>query len=157
MPRKAANRHAGIQQVLRGHGSQATEVFRLQNLELSLQEIATIGGFFGGGVAIARWSALQDVQNVHLVAPQRAGFDDLVQQLAGATDERFALLVFIGPGGFAEEHESRRRVSHAKYSLRAGGGQFVATLALSDLGSEHVQGLQPLLASHGMWFSLSFR
>jgi hypothetical protein len=134
----------GIEQVLGGHGAEAADKFWLNDRQLPLEEIATVGGFRGGWIPITGRTALQDVENVHILAPQRAGFDDLVEQLTGAADKRFALPVFIRARGLAQEHEPGQRIPHAKYRLRTGGSQFATLLTRGDFSAHTSQRGCPL-------------
>jgi hypothetical protein len=52
--------------------------------------------------------------------------------LARAADERFALAVFVGTGGFAEEAELGVGIADAEDGLRAGAGQLAAAGAGGD-------------------------
>ena len=83
------------------------------------RKLAAIGRLVGQGSAIARRAALEHVQNVHVRARERAGLDDLGQQLSGPADERLALAVFVGARRLAQKAEPRVRVAHAKHGLRA--------------------------------------
>jgi hypothetical protein len=65
--------------------------------------------------------------------------------LSGPADERFALPVFIGARGFAEEEEPRLRVTHTEHRLRTVGYQIRALLAGSHFISQQAEGLGPLL------------
>jgi hypothetical protein len=43
--------------------------------------------------------------------------DDFGQQLARLSNERFALLVFICSGGFADKHKLRVDAAYAEYNI----------------------------------------
>ena len=66
------------------------------------------------GNPILRRSAFDDVRDVDLIAAQAHGVDHVVEQLAGAADERQALRVLIGARTFADEHQPRVRVAVAE-------------------------------------------
>ena len=69
--------------------------------------------------AISRRPAFHDVRNVNVFAANAHGFDHVVEQLAGATDEGFALDVFVGAGAFADEHQVGAWVAYAEDDLLA--------------------------------------
>ena len=71
------------------------------------------------GRAVARRAALDDVGDVNVGPLQAHRLDHLVQQLPGAADEGFALLVFVGAGAFADEHQLSARVADAEHDLLA--------------------------------------
>ena len=71
------------------------------------------------GIAIARRAALDDVGDVHVLARQADRLDDLGQQLAGAADERLALLVLVRARRLADEHQVGVRVADAEHDLLA--------------------------------------
>ena len=73
--------------------------------------------FVGLGIAVLRRPALDDVRDVDVVARQLDRLDDLRQQLAGAADKRHALLVFVGAGRLADEHQVGRWVADAEDDL----------------------------------------
>jgi len=119
-------------QRLGSHGTQATDEFGLNDLQLPFEKFATIRDLVGRRSPIAGWSALQGVQNVDLLAPQRAGFNDLIQQLPRRAHEGLTLAILIGSGRFAHEAQTRFRVSNAEHRLGAGRCQLGTLSACSD-------------------------
>src|SRR5262249_60159211 len=71
------------------------------------------------GIAVLRWTTLDDIENVDLLSPQADSSDDTVQELTGCADKWFPLHVLIVPWRFPDEHERCRRVTRAKHHLRA--------------------------------------
>ena len=63
----------------------------------------------------------------------------LVEQLAGPADEGQALLVLLGAGAFADEHQVGVGVAHAEHDLRATGGRQLALGAAGCLFREHLE------------------
>ena len=77
-----------FQQRLGGKCSQSTNCLRRNNLQLSFQVRLAYCNFRRQGIAIAGRTALEHVQDKHVFAAERAGGEDLVQQLAGGPHER---------------------------------------------------------------------
>ena len=75
--------------------------------------------FLRGRLAIAEClagrvgAALEDIRDKDLVPAQTHRLDDLREQLPRLADERFALLIFIGPGRLTDEHYRRMNVADA--------------------------------------------
>jgi len=67
-------------------------------------------------------------------------FDHLREQLTSAADERFALQIFIGAGGFTDEHQPRFVISMGVHNLRTTRTQ-TATCALADVAPDIFQSL----------------
>ena len=107
--------------------------------QLAVQESAAIGDFVGQGRAIARRAAFEHVEDVHVAARERAGLDDLGQQLSGPAHERLALPVFVGAGRLAQKAQPRLGIAHAEHRLSARGCQFVARAAGSHLLANHFE------------------
>src|SRR5205823_8859502 len=83
----------------------------------------------------ARWRvrpALEDVRYVNVLAGEVHRLENSRQQLSGASDERFALLVLVHTGCFADEHQIRVRISYAENCLRARAGEMRAFRANAD-------------------------
>ena len=104
--------------------AQAADELRPDDAQLGVEVLAAVGGFVGQGRAVVRRPALEDVEDVDVLALQRAGLDDLVEQLAGAAHERLALAVFVGPGASPKKHEPGLRIADAEDRLRSRAGQF---------------------------------
>src|SRR3569623_3596563 len=111
---------------------------------MSIQIAATVGQLVVLGIAVSRRLAFEGVQNVHVLATQRAGFDDLVQKLTGAADKRFALLVLVSARRLAEEAEPCIRIADAKHGLLSGGRQFTTTHTTRHFSSNDLQSRRPL-------------
>lgn len=72
-----------------------------------------------GGLAGRVGPAFQNVGDVNVRARKSGGLDDFREQLSGATDERFALFVFIRARRFADEHQLRVNAPDAEYNIFA--------------------------------------
>jgi hypothetical protein len=71
-------------------------------------------------------TTFQNVRYVDAVPGKTHGLDDPGEQLAGSPDERLSLGVFIGPWGFADEHQVGIRIADAENRLGAGTGEMRA-------------------------------
>src|SRR5258708_35758712 len=69
--------------------------------------------------AIARRTALDDVRDVNVLTPQPHRLDHVIEQLAGAADERFALRVFVRPWAFTHEHQFSAGIANPENNLLA--------------------------------------
>src|SRR2546430_17521361 len=85
---------------------------------------------FPGGPAFARFG------DVHVArgTPHPAG-DDVGEELPGSTDERLASPVLFFARAFADEQQSRVRITHTEDDLRATFGE-LAAVAIADLFAE---------------------
>ncbi len=54
-------------------------------------------------IPVVRRSTLQDVGDVDVITTKRDGLQNLVEELAGSSHERLTLLIFIRPGGLADD------------------------------------------------------
>src|SRR4030095_8753471 len=82
-----------------------------------------------------RWRvrpALQDICDINIFACERHLLENFRQQLSGASDEWFALLVLVHARRFANEHQIRVRIAHAKNGLRSRAGEMRAFRASAD-------------------------
>ena len=78
---------------------------RIEHLELALQIWRAGGNLVRLGVAVAGRPALDDVGDENLLAPPADLAQQLVEQVAGRTDERAALLVLVVAGSLADEDD----------------------------------------------------
>ena len=90
-------------------------------------------------IAISGRPALEHVQDVNVLALQPARFNDLVEQLPAAADERLAQSIFVGTGRFAQKAQPRFRVADAEHGLRSRARQLVATRAAGDFLLQYFQ------------------
>src|SRR5690606_13702114 len=100
-------------------------------------EIRTAGvDLVGLRIAVAGWPALDDIGNEHRArrigfAPRAADrLEHLVEQLAGAADERLAARIFVGTRPFADDHQRRMLVADAEYGVGARPAQFAGRAIL---------------------------
>ena len=89
-----------------------------------------------GGLAGSVGPALEDVGDIDRIAGQPHGLDDPREQLAGLADEGFALFIFVGARGFADEHEFGVDIADAEDHVFARGGQVRAFDAGHDLRTQ---------------------
>src|SRR5262245_4342208 len=118
----AAQARNGIerpQQRLRTELPQRYDYLGLDDVDLLEQERFARIDFVGLRIAISGRAALDHVRDVHIVARQTDGFDDLREQLPGPSDERNALHVFVRARRLADEHQIRLRVPDAEDDLTA--------------------------------------
>src|SRR5262245_6552279 len=138
LPAESGERRLAARQEQRGESPERAEDSRRDEADL-LHEVGPAGGdLLRERVAIPGRAALEDVRDVHLVARQADGGEDLGQELAGSADERDALQVFLAPGGLADEHEGGGRAARAEDEARARAAQR-ALHALLDLVMEGVE------------------
>jgi len=92
------------QQIFRRGSAQRHHNFGPDDRDLA-HEIRRAGfALLALGRAVVRRTAFHDVSDVDIFPAQTHSFDHVGEQLAGATDERLALRVFIGAGAFTHEH-----------------------------------------------------
>jgi hypothetical protein len=108
------------------------------------------------GVAVAGRAALQHVGDEDVLAGEADLFQQLVQQLAGAADERQALTVLFGPRRLADEHQAGIGVASPEDRLGAGLVQGAAGAVLHFL-EELDQLLSPLVGARAHGFSPAAR
>jgi hypothetical protein len=119
------------EQRLRGELSERHDHLWLDARDLRLEERRALRDLVRLGIAIAGRTALHDVGDVDLLAREAHGSDDLRQQLAGASDERLALFVFIGPRAFPDEHQRRLGIPYSENQVGSPSVQF-ASRAVAD-------------------------
>ncbi len=131
------------QERLRRELAQGHDHARLDERQLLEQERLARRHFIGLGIAIARRAALDHVGDVDLLAGHAHGLDDLGEQLAGAADERLALLVLVLARRLADEHQAGLRVADAEDHLPAAErGQLAARAARADVLAQRLQPLR---------------
>jgi hypothetical protein len=84
------------------------------------------------GVAILRRATFENVADVDILTFDINGFNDLCKKLAGASDERKTLLVFVVAGSFTHEYEVRVRVAGTENDMGPRRSEF-APLAIADV------------------------
>src|SRR5262245_10824242 len=113
------DRRLDLEQRLRGERPERDDDLRLDRVDLPEKKGLAGRDFVRLRIAVARRTALDHVRDVDVGAREADGLDDLRQQLAGAPDERLALLVFIGTRRLADEHELGARIADAEDDLLA--------------------------------------
>jgi hypothetical protein len=92
------------------------------------------------GGAIAWRTALDDVGNVNILAAQTHGLDHIGQQLAGASDERLTLLVFVCARGLADEHQISIGITDSEDDLLAALLVEAAAGAVANVFADQAEG-----------------
>src|SRR5207237_10109016 len=88
--------------------------------------------------AVLRRSTLHHVGDVHIFAAYPHSSDHVVEQLPGAADEGFALLIFIGAWSLADKHDFRSRIPYAENYVLASAAQAAAS-AIADVFADGAQ------------------
>ena len=135
-----ADGHRFVDQSARGRRAEADDQLGLDDGDLALEVGDAAGHLFGRGHAIARRAAFDDVADEDLLAGIAHGVDHLGEELAGAADECEALLVFVGAGAFADEHDLGLERALAGDDVLAGGGEG-AEFAGGDFGGDGCEGV----------------
>jgi len=105
------------QEVTKGHPPQRDHHLRLHQADLLL-EPRSVGPDLGCLRGPVPWRATgDDVGDEHALPLDPVGREELVQEPAGAADERRALAVFVRARGFAHEHQLRRSGTHTSHDL----------------------------------------
>jgi len=113
-----------FQQRLGGRGPQGDDDLRLDDPQLLKQRGRAGDDFLRLGRAVLRRTALQHVADVDLLTRDAHALgEDVGQQLAGASDEGSAGLVFLKAGGFTHENNLGVGVALAKNQHRPRGPQ----------------------------------
>ena len=145
------DRTCGSEQGVRRDGAQTADEFRLQKVQLPLEVAPAVGHFFRQRGTIVGRAAFEHVQDVHILSLPRAGFDDLVQELPGATNKRLALAIFIFSRRFAQEAQTRLQLADAEHSLGPLGRQFGAPRTMRHIVPKHIQGRDALGSQERRW------
>src|SRR5262245_6846039 len=128
------------EQRLRRGRSQSDDDLGRDRLDLPEEERRAGGDLVRLRVAIAGRPALDDVRDVDLLARIADRADHLVELLTGASDERLAARVLVGPGALADEHQSGVRIADAEDDVRA---------RLAELAPPAIPELLPHLLERG--------
>src|SRR5215216_3315020 len=70
-------------------------------------------------IPIARWATFYNIGDKHIRACHARLRKQLVEKLPGGTHKRTSLLILVGAGAFADEHDLGLSRSLPRYSLRA--------------------------------------
>ena len=134
-------------QLLRRVVAEARDHLRLDQLDLP-EEVRLAGLLLvRDRIAVARWSALDDVRDVDVGAVEPDPGEQLVEQLAGLADERDPLLVLVEARALADEHQVGVRAADSEHDLRAALGE-PAARAARDLARERFELGQLFSRSH---------
>src|SRR5262245_18853983 len=129
-----ADRFLRAQQRLRRDAAERQHDLRLDDGELVGQERRTCRELIGFGIPIARRPAQNCVGDEDVgLARQIHGGQHLREQLAGATDERQPLRVFVGARALADHDELLRRVAGAEDNVSSPLTQLALTAGLQRL------------------------
>ena len=117
---------------------------RLDQLDLAVQVVLAVLDLDRQRVAVAGGTALQNVRNEHLRARQPDLAQQLLEQLAGAPDERHPLLVLAGARRLADEHQVGVGVAGAEHDRLARRRELGAAHAALGLREHLLERLAPL-------------
>ena len=126
-------------QIFRRHRAQRDNDLGLDHGDLPHEKWRTGFTLVALRRAVARRTALDYVRDINIFAPQAHRFDHVVEQLAGAADERFALRIFVGARTFAHEHQLRPRIAHSKDDLFAPLFVQFATRAVAEVFADQLE------------------
>src|SRR5207244_8919905 len=76
--------------------------------------------------------AFEDVRDINIFSREIHRLNNSCQQLSGASDEWFALLIFVRTGCFTDEHQIGVGISYSEYCLRAAAGKMLTFRARAD-------------------------
>ena len=116
-----------------GGGAQADDELGLNDGDLAFQEGDAAGHFLGGGDAVARGAAFDDVADENLVAGVAHAFNHPGEELSGAANEGESLFVFVGAGAFANEQDVGAEGPLAGDDVLPGGGEGAAVAGFDFL------------------------
>ena len=112
-----------LEQQLRGEVPERDHDARVDQGKLLTQEVLARVDLLGARVTVARGSALDHVGDVDILAFDPDLTEQAVEQLAGGTDERNTLEVFIRPGRFTDEHQIGFGTPVGKHDMGPGLGE----------------------------------
>jgi hypothetical protein len=130
---------SAAKQRLRGGGAEANNDFGLEQGDLGIEPWPARGDFgrvwfFVDAAFSARFpfEVFDGIGDVGFVAIDAGLFECCIQQFAGGADERPPLAIFLIPGLFSDEKDSRLARAVAKDGLR---GVFVEVAGLAIFGA----------------------
>ena len=136
---KAGDSLRGVEERLRGAGTEAADDFGRDHIELADQIWRAGGDLILFGKAIFGRAAFDDVADVDVGALEAHGFDHLREKFAGAADEWLALFVFVAAGAFADEDELRFRIADTEDDVGAGLVKFAASAIGTNISADAVE------------------
>src|SRR6266404_4606176 len=110
----------------------------LNNIDLFHQIWAARLHFSRGGRPVPKTArrcirpAFEDVRDVNVFSREIHRLNNFCQQLSGASDEWFALLIFVNTGRFTDEHQIGVGISYPEYCLGPGAGEMLTFRAGAD-------------------------
>src|SRR4029077_1140673 len=132
------HRRADGQQIFCGRRAQSNHRLRPDRGNMPHEKRRASFALVALGLAVARRTAFHDVRDINIFAPQAHGFDHVVEQLAGAADERLSLGVSIRARALANEHQLGARIAHAKHDLLPALVKFAAS-AIAEVFTNQFQ------------------
>src|SRR2546428_3676620 len=78
------DRRGGIKQGLSGEFAQRADDLGLNGINLTEEKRAAFLDLVRLRISILRWTALDNIGNIHVLAPEPDRFDDFCQQLPGS-------------------------------------------------------------------------
>ncbi len=120
------------EQAFGGGASEGHDASGFHNRDFLSDEGQAGGHFVGGGFAIVRGlprgggAEFHDVREIDVLAGEAHGFQDVIELLAGGTDEGFALDFLPIAGRLADEHHARLGISRGEDHDIAQGAQLAS-------------------------------
>ena len=111
-----------LQQVLRRHGAKAANEFRADQVELIFKIAAAICKFVGQRIAISGRPAFDHVEDIDVFPFDPTRFNNLIEQLTAAANERLSQSIFVCSRRFAKKAEAGLRITDAEHGLRPRAG-----------------------------------
>ena len=85
------------QKCLRRYTTQTQDDLGIDDLDLLDKDWQASLTFLWQRISVIRWTMFKNVGDIDIIAGESDGLEDLVQKLAGASYERFALNVLLFP------------------------------------------------------------
>ena len=104
------------------HGGNAAETdddFRVQQLHLAAQVIDARILLHAERIAVFGRTALDDIGNIDVIAPEPDDLEHVVKQLTCSSDKGNALRVLVGAGTLADEQHLRAAIAHTENDVGA--------------------------------------
>jgi len=96
----------GLEKGLGSEGSQRTDHFRLDRLDLPEEKGTTAFDLIRLWIPILRGAAFDDIRDVNLFPLKMNGLEDPCQKLPGSSNKGPPLYVFVVTGALSDDHQS---------------------------------------------------
>jgi len=144
-PSQSTDALVGFQDGSGCYGSPTDDVLRLKEFELSLEKRAAVFNLNVRRSAVVGRAAFECVHDVNLIPIQPCGDENLVEQLTGWSDERFAFAVLFGTRSFTEHNEAGGMWADTKHRLLSSADEIRAEPAGSGFVCQDSQGFASFL------------